>query len=251
MVDCVNYGEISAEKMTLSTELGGICGRIGSAANFEIRRCANYGNIRGGTFQNQGLIDIGGIVGKDYSNSKGYQTMITDCYNMGNIYLDSSHTQATVGGITGNASGSQSPRHIINCYNVGKLIRSTLAGKSGGIIGSHGTNIFCANTYFLEGRLIRAGVVQPDVISGETTQPEIDGTSTPARTNIQSSGAKTLDQLQPLFSDLQDGTSAFYTGSTVADGITFTGYDPDTVWSGTRCRGLPYLRSLGSPEGQK
>jgi hypothetical protein len=191
----------------------------------------------------------GGILGHDATSSSAYRTRFVNCFNMGCVGHASSIPSSTAGGILGLKSSTAAPAYFANCYNLGKVNRAASSGSMnvGSIVGSIGTNVFAVNTYFLSGTRAYNGIPQVDQMSGgaSSQQPTMDGASSPARTAAQASGAKTLDLLQPLMSDLQDGTSTYYTGSTTANGETFAGFDFDAVWKGTHCIGSPYLRSIG------
>lgn len=106
--DCVNHesGEITA------MAAGGI---VGNSLNAVISRCGNKAKIKGlnpnGTF-----VKAGGI-----TSSEG---RISNCYNTGEISLESNHPwYAYAGGISG-AVGSES--YIRNCYVTGAVVYSDL-----------------------------------------------------------------------------------------------------------------------------
>ena len=94
IVNCKNYCSVRG-----NNNVGGIVGY----ANGTIRKCLNMGNIMGETH-------VGGIFGGDMITSTEL------CYN--NAIIEA---KQFVGGIGGMQSGV--PAKIINCYNVGKLVR--------------------------------------------------------------------------------------------------------------------------------
>ena len=112
------------------------------------------GYASGATIKNVGVVDsyikgvgsVGGICGKDYSNST--TTTITNCYNTGTI-LGSSYS---VGGICGDGHSSNTTI-ITNCYNTGKVSNSKndLYTYVGGICGRDGTLTNCYNTGTVSG----------------------------------------------------------------------------------------------------
>lgn len=78
---CINFGSIKS-----STQTGKYFGGISGNFTGEVKECANYGDIKGDE-------NIGGIG----SNA----VTIKNCYNNGNIYIDSDNNYAHTGGLTG------------------------------------------------------------------------------------------------------------------------------------------------------
>jgi len=98
VTECINYADI-----TLSTTYAG--GVIGyNSSNSDITDCYNYGNITGGQY-------AGGIIGY---NDEGE---IKECGNAGNISTSLERASfAAFGGIAGRTKGN-----ITQCYNTGKI----------------------------------------------------------------------------------------------------------------------------------
>ena len=115
--NCVNTGEIRGNHGT-----GGI---IGEGSTAEINYCTNQGNIIGLSADTKyNSIYIGGIAG-----SIAYDTKcnMTNCNNSGEV--KSSYGGSVCGGIVGYISGTKSGHAIIeNCFNLGNLSGSTIAG---------------------------------------------------------------------------------------------------------------------------
>ena len=126
---CYNTGTINATGSV--NYIGGIMGNMGSA-NKTISYCYNTGaiNITGTASE------IGGICGM-YGN-------IENCYNTGDITIQSPSSIGSIGGILGYASGS----NITNCYNTGKIAATSDTNKganTGGIVGYDGRLTNCYN----------------------------------------------------------------------------------------------------------
>ena len=150
--NCINYANIN---LGLGRYCGGIVGYSYNSAT--ISNCFNYGNITsiarstiGGILGNgQAIItnscntgnifdinkngpnDAGGIVGYH----EGSNSVISCCYNTGNI----SGNSRNVGGLAGNASG-----YITNCYNEGNVTGTSFVG---GLVGGYSSPRAISNSY--------------------------------------------------------------------------------------------------------
>ncbi|REG98433.1 GLUG motif-containing protein [Flavobacterium aquicola] len=110
--NCSFNGSIQGEAF-----IGGIVGdNIGS--NGQIKNCFNKGTIRGTTM-------VGGIIGINYDS------VIQECYNIGNITA----SKEIAGGIIGLSLGGRNlniPNYINNCYNKGRILaQKYVAGITG------------------------------------------------------------------------------------------------------------------------
>lgn len=141
-IDCVNYGTVTG-----LSRVGGIYGYSGGGT-YEVENCENRGTISGeymvggisgysieeriSSCKNSGIVRgetcVGGIVG--YRTCEWYPATfnIQNSYNIGSIYGED-----TVGGIVGGiATGS----YVINCYNIGTVEATGIAGA-----------IFCSDDF--------------------------------------------------------------------------------------------------------
>ncbi len=116
---CTNKGTMDANNS--ATQLGGIVGEtIGN--NCEVTRCSNEANIINAAEK------TGGIVGKSGSTIK-----ISECYNKGQIIIDSAKSIGEIGGIVGISEGDGT--QIVFSYNEGEINTSGKGHTTGGIIG--------------------------------------------------------------------------------------------------------------------
>ncbi len=113
MTNCSNKGA-----MTGIVHGAGLVCRVVEGGRLNISRCWNEGKIVG----SNGL--SGGLVGWYYSSSSA-GSMITDCYNSGEIVCNTTDASG-VSGIAGTyVYDSRVRAYIVNCYNVG-----IMSGKS-------------------------------------------------------------------------------------------------------------------------
>ena len=141
IVNCINYGMLTAENSTAS-----LSGIVSNSANSSyIVKCINKGNITG--YQCAGIINIPSGV------------TIEDCYNSGNIACSQG------GGIV-HSGGSD--LIIRNCYNTGNI---TASYEGGGII-CHYSNYLstiitnCYNTGTLSGNNGKIGGIASEANAG-------------------------------------------------------------------------------------
>ena len=113
MTNCSNKGA-----MTGSVHGAGLVCRVGEGGRLNLSRCWNEGKIVGST----GL--TGGLVGWYYSNSSA-GSMITDCYNSGEIVCNATDASGASGIAGTYVYDSRVRANIVNCYNVG-----IMSGKS-------------------------------------------------------------------------------------------------------------------------
>ena len=112
--------------VTGGSKVGGITGENSGTVD----QCMNTGNITGSVSSKNG---VGGIVGRAGNNNTALETsVISDCYNTGNISCSGGKW---VGGICGFENSLSS---CINCYNVGNIYGSSyldhIAGKKEGTV---------------------------------------------------------------------------------------------------------------------
>ncbi len=142
--------------------VGGLVGYAREPGRYksEITNCANKANIYAeGDY-------IGGLVGNvTGSTTSGYETLISNSYNMGIIQGG----QANIGGLVGNATNAI----VENCYNIGTINApwyNHADGEIGGIVGSANHSEF-RNVYNY-GTL--SVVAAPEVVGGFTGVDEQD-----------------------------------------------------------------------------
>ncbi len=128
---CDNYGYIHYTNASTNFISGGIYGggiatytdssgtEQGTTTALYIKDCHNYGNIEATT-------NAGGIAGRLPNNSaaSGYNYMISDCGNTGNITTydaNSTYTTKGAGGIVGYFFGGATGNGIFRCYNLGTI----------------------------------------------------------------------------------------------------------------------------------
>ena len=130
-----NQNNSNIEKCYNNASVAGLgyCGGIAGSCYYSsiIKLCynTNYGNVNG---VNE---CIGGIVGKDYSNST-----IIDSYNRAQIQ--------TEGNIAGGIIGTIEDAEIYNCYNTGNI--NGTGNQIGGVIGQQIGEIKINNNYYEE-----------------------------------------------------------------------------------------------------
>jgi subtilisin family serine protease len=129
---CHNFGKIFSNSASYHAYAGGIIGCFGAGTSTvkDITGCHNEGPVIAGSCYNF----AGGICGYIGGNFPSGLRTVNDCYNTGDITAD--YGTSYVGGISGymaNFNNIIYAPQINNCYNIGKLIASGLAG---GISGS-------------------------------------------------------------------------------------------------------------------
>jgi hypothetical protein len=169
---------------------------------------------------------------------------------------------------------------VTNCYNTAPVSGTAASAsgvvRAGGILGqAAAATTAIINCYFLDGS------VASNVLYGTGTAPRVDGsesraTATPVNSspvringtsstdvNDQWSGVKITGQMKPLGSmsltDIANGLSIYYTGTTTVGTETVDGWDFTTTWhvDATINGGYPILRatflsvsSVDDPEDQ-
>jgi len=126
--NCSNYSDIIAEATASSkyVYVGGIFGTGGA----DINACCNFGEIKaeGENVPSSCRTMVGGINGNGYEAS-----VLTDCYNRGNISINYSTSDTFAGGVSGTSFVTK------NAYNIGEIILpDNFIGYSGAISGSIG-----------------------------------------------------------------------------------------------------------------
>ncbi|MBO5004372.1 MAG: MucBP domain-containing protein, partial [Clostridia bacterium] len=112
IINCNNTGEVTSSSSSGATYSGGIVGRNSNSS--KIIECYNKGKVTSKNF-------VGGIVG----NCIVENSIISNCYNMGDISVTSS---MPIGGLAYVISTNST---VTNCYNTGKVTGTT--APAGGI----------------------------------------------------------------------------------------------------------------------
>ena len=129
MVNCINKGTICGN--------GEAAGIVYSVSSSTIDSCYNKGTI---VTYNLGV--AGGIVGVSGGNASKPETMISNCYNTGDIF-----TQSDTGGILGTQNGAE-PVTILNCHNSGNIVATGSGWTAvGGIAGYMMTDCYIIDCY--------------------------------------------------------------------------------------------------------
>lgn len=106
ITECENYADLSANNLGINTysylHLGGITG--GNTGT--ITYCENVQNLTGGG----GQVRMGGIAGLSSKDNAA----IEHCTNQGKVTMNTSHTEASAGGIVGKNSAGAAIRHSTN-----------------------------------------------------------------------------------------------------------------------------------------
>lgn len=124
VTDCYNVGNISGNDYA-----GGIVGS--STLNTKIRNCHNTANITGGSY-------TGGVAG--YTN---YGAMLDSCYNTGAIVATG---YSDAGGVVGSQDGDIDNISVMtHCYNTGNISNS--GSYTGGIAGDNGEGTYYYNCW--------------------------------------------------------------------------------------------------------
>ena len=155
---CYNSGNV--ESIGYSTVMGGVAGyHYPSSYSMDnsIESCYNLGTIRGNTTGEYNT-SVGGIVGYAYYTPQNsvvgfneFSAIISNCYNIGDIYTTSGHG----GGVIGDAHANYNKEIIIqNCYNTG-MITGGNTTYLGGILGE-GQDTYIQECYN-EGRVVSEG----------------------------------------------------------------------------------------------
>ena len=135
--NCHNYASVSG-----TFGIGGILGSVEDGATAVIERCSNHGTVNAS-------YTGGGIIGQSGPNrwkDNGANTVITDCYNTGEI---GGSGIWGIGGIAGSfrLGGTGINNLIKNCYNAGTVGGDAAAGA---IFGSAAeTGVTLDNVYYL------------------------------------------------------------------------------------------------------
>lgn len=115
-VKCSNKGLIAG--ITESGMFGGLIGE----GKVDCNSSYNEGKIS--VISKQSVVNVGGINGSTVNN-----TQTINCYNIGDIYVETDNEKSTIGGIYGTSKDGA----CRNCFNIGKIISTQ--GMVGGIVG--------------------------------------------------------------------------------------------------------------------
>ena len=165
ITECKNEGAISSEVShagggsNYTDNIGGIIGRV-LYSGFSIENCCNLGDVTGdynaggiagrpdGKIQycyNAGTIK-GKYAGGGIAASVASDMTIQDCYNSGNMGINSGSRGGIIGEIRSSATGCS----VLKCYNVGKISDYKGQTNIGGIIGKlSNTGTTVANCYYI------------------------------------------------------------------------------------------------------
>ena len=127
---CISYTSINITSQNIyGIDIGGIAG---VTSHDTVSECGNYGDISVNCINSDidsRTLYVGGISG-DNSNV----SVVSDCFNRGNIDIDFCMPSIYVGGITGNSWS------VMNSYNMGKIsVPADFAGYIGGFSGDYQT----------------------------------------------------------------------------------------------------------------
>ena len=130
--NCVFEGTIENIREDVRSRTAGIIALNNSGVT-NIEKCGNKGNLKG-------KFEVGGII------SSGSNTVISKCYNLGNLYSESTDGYSSIGGIAANGGNID----ITDCYNTGKVEGPR---NVGGITGGGARNVEnCYNSGHITGR---------------------------------------------------------------------------------------------------
>ena len=233
--NCVNKCSVTSEGTTKGFKyIGGIAGyNCGTISN-----CRNEGTING-TDHN-----AGGIAGWSNTNSPDQAAVIENCWNEGEVSINTTSILNYVGGIVGDLQGGSFqgiPDIVKNCYNVAD-ISNTGTGESnvGGIAGrSHsGTIVNCYNIGGLSnnGEGTVGGIVGK--LSNGTSTPEV--TSCYYLNTAADNGCGEIAE-DSIITDLTEVTS-----DQLKEESTFKGWDFNKTWNMRSSLGRPVLLTLTS-----
>ncbi len=136
-----SYRSIYVNGKWLNIHIGGIAGN----SSGEINSCYNKASISG--TNNKSKFYLGCLVGGIVGNASGTNKVI-NCYNIANLY--GTGYALILGGIVGDAANSQSTT-VSNCYNIGSLTNG--GGTNVNIAGlvARGNNTRPTNSYCING----------------------------------------------------------------------------------------------------
>ena len=142
ITNCTNNGTIELNTKYISDDyaVGGIIGY--SDAKDDIVSCCNTGNIRGlGKTYNQA--GIAGFISR---------STISNCYNKGEIYSNSSIDSASVSGIANLNTNDDSISTIKNSYNTGNIVtgENYISTNAAGVVASSHEDNVVSNSYCSE-----------------------------------------------------------------------------------------------------
>lgn len=170
--NCSNTGTIKDDSASKNTELGGICGRFTPGTKTTVTKCENSGEIICATTTGEGVVSVGGIVGKAQS-----PTEFANCFNKTGSKLSNSNTAVTteyIGGIIGYNNGKTST--MKNCGSSSEISAKSQA-YSGLIAGNIGAGSSVTET----------------TVSGTFNKTTLDATNFGTYCFGTSSGFKTTD----------------------------------------------------------
>lgn len=104
---------------------GGIVGHIQSDSSLKcttVSECENHAMISG--ISGSAPMNIGGIVGDAFTG----EVIISNCYNIASLQVDTDNNSSDVGGILGS---SLADINISNCYNIGTNFKCKVGKKEG------------------------------------------------------------------------------------------------------------------------
>ena len=128
-VNCKNTADIEAVN-----HAGGIIGYTMNLKSISFNLCENSGNIKCNA-------NGGGIIG--YCQITSTPTVVTDCYNSGNVTFRTADVKSQLGGVAGYLRCSA---QVINCYNSGAITSTDHAAGIVGRIADKSSYIYCVNT---------------------------------------------------------------------------------------------------------
>ncbi len=132
LTDSYNLGDVTQKHNGLG------CGGVVATGDGRLERCFNAGDV-----YSWGHC-TGGVMGRPGGDKIDWETGLVDCFNFGNVTVDSKVTSSTVYGAVGGVAGSptNSDTRIMRCYNAGTVTANDVSGKcakgvwAGGIIGN-------------------------------------------------------------------------------------------------------------------
>lgn len=143
---CINKGDVTG-----TYKVGGV---VGENWGGKIENCGNEGTITS-SVRGVATFGTGGVAGRSVAST----AVISDCYNIGNIY---SATEAT-GGVAGYTNAEKST--VTNSYNIGNITIKDIPKEkkftkswAGGVIGIVGTDGVIVSNCYSAGDISKADV---------------------------------------------------------------------------------------------
>lgn len=140
LTQCYNKGNIKVttqggrDSYEPHCYVGGILGEvISNEIQSLISECYNSGDItiQGGTSKNNAYINLGGVVGFDYTPGRNviYPANMKGCYNTGNLSIENLRNGVNVHSAIGGVSGAT--YKFEGCYNIGTVISNNSTADLG------------------------------------------------------------------------------------------------------------------------